>query len=477
MKQVFVGAILVFTATLSEEVTNAAENTVLSPELRSVDHSSSPLQDYLATRDDSYRWHKVREGEIAGTRYVELILTSQTWQDITWKHRLFIVMPNGVATSKHALLVIAGGKWKEKYLDPSYEDSPAKEAVLLATLAQQLESPVAVLSQVPQQPIFDGLVEDEIISYTFEKFLDTGNPEWPLLLPMVKSAVKGMDAIQEFCEEEWSLPIESFTVTGGSKRGWTTWLTGASDERVTAIAPMVIDMLNMKDQMDHQQDMWGRFSEQIHDYTERNIPQRTKTEAGEALLRIVDPLAYRDSLKLPKLIILGTNDPYWTLDALNLYWSKLMGPKYVLYVPNNGHGLEDFPRVLGGISALHEQAKGSDRLPDVTWSFHETDENVALSIKSDTPPTKCQVWTSESESRDFRDSVWTASKVTCSGDSYTFQIEVPETGSKAFFGEVLFDGKHVPLYLSTNVQIIESAELKSQSAGSQPSSAASQSSR
>jgi len=461
VRDMFVGAVLVITAPLLGDVAYADKSEVVSPEQRGIERSSSPLQDYLSKDDSSYHWHKVREGTIAGTQYVELILTSQSWRDITWKHRLFIIKPEKMVTNKNALFVIAGGKWKEQYSDPAYEDSPAKEVVLFATLAQQLESPVAILSQVPQQPIFDGMKEGEIISYTFEQYLDTGDPEWPLLLPMAKSAIKGMDAVQEFCKEQWSLPIESFTVTGASKRGWTTWLTGAMDSRVAAIAPMVIDMLNLRDQMDHQQDTWGEFSEQIHDYTERNIPQRMKTAAGEALLQIVDPLAYRESLKLPKLLILGTNDPYWTLDALNLYWSQLLGQKHILYVPNNGHGLQDFPRVLGGVQALHEQAAGGDKLPELTWSFDESSDKVTLSIKSDTPPLKCQLWTAKSETRDFRDSVWTASEVPASYDAYSFQIDLPKTGSKAFFGEVLYAREHLPLYLSTNVRILRAAEVAS----------------
>ena len=462
MKYVFVGVFLVTIATLLSEIANAAESAVLTAVQRTTEQSTSPLRDYLAKEDASFHWHKVREGEIAGTQYVELILTSQTWRDIVWKHRLFVIKPEQAATNRHAMLIIAGGTWNQEFADPSFKDPPAKEAVLFATLAQQLRSPVAVLLQVPQQPIFDGKKEDEIISYTFEQYLDTGDPEWPLLLPMVKSAVRGMDAVQEFCKEQWSLPIESFTVTGASKRGWTTWLAGASDLRVTAIAPMVIDMLNLGLQMDHQQDTWGKFSEQIHDYTERSLPQRMKTSAGESLLQIVDPLAYRESLKLPKLIILGTNDPYWTLDALNLYWPQLLGQKHILYVPNNGHGLKDFPRVLGGISALHEQAKGGDELPDLTWSFQEESDKVTLSIKTDTPPIKCQVWSANSRTRDFRDSLWTASEVSGSGDAYTYQLDIPETGSKALFGEVLYAREHLPLHLSTNVKIIRSTNAASQ---------------
>ena len=37
--------------------------------------------------------------------------------------------------------------------------------------------PVAILLHVPQQPIFDGKREDEIIAYTFREFLKTGDAD------------------------------------------------------------------------------------------------------------------------------------------------------------------------------------------------------------------------------------------------------------------------------------------------------------
>ena len=116
---------------------------------------------------------------------------------------------------------------------------------LFVDLAERLATPVAVLRQVPFQPIF-GMREDDLIAHTFEQYVKTGEADWPLLLPMVKSVVRAMDATQVYATDSWDLSIEEFTVTGASKRGWTTWLTAAVDPRVTALAPMVIDMLNMR---------------------------------------------------------------------------------------------------------------------------------------------------------------------------------------------------------------------------------------
>ncbi|NIP70443.1 MAG: PhoPQ-activated pathogenicity-like protein PqaA type, partial [Planctomycetales bacterium] len=66
--------------------------------------------------------------------------------------------------------------------------------------------------QVPHQPMFGGLTEDRIIAHSFDRYLRSGDPEWPLLLPMTKSATKAMDAVQEFAAAEWALPLNSFTV-------------------------------------------------------------------------------------------------------------------------------------------------------------------------------------------------------------------------------------------------------------------------
>jgi PhoPQ-activated pathogenicity-related protein len=104
----------------------------------------------------------------------------------------------------------------------------------------------------PNQPLVlhhDGVPrkEDDFIAYTWDQFLKTGDETWPARLPMVKSAVRAMDCVQELLASDQGgrVPIEKFVVAGGSKRGWTTWCTAAVDQRVAAIIPVVVDVVNV----------------------------------------------------------------------------------------------------------------------------------------------------------------------------------------------------------------------------------------
>ncbi len=416
-----------------------------------------PLAKYVAQPDDSYKWVKRREGDLQGGKFVELILTSQTWRGIVWKHSLFIFKPAETPDASQALLLIAGGGWRPELEQPPTDPNQKlpKEAMIVAALGNHLKAPVATILHVPQQPIFDGLSEDAAISYTFEQYMKTGDDTWPLLLPMVKSAIRGMDATQEFAKQEWQLDIEHFTVTGASKRGWTTWLTGAMDARANAIAPMVIDTLNMNEQMKHQFASWGKYSEQIEDYTEKGLQNIFETPRGRALTEIVDPFYYREQLDKPKLILNGTNDRYWALDATNLYWNDLPGEKHVLYVPNRGHDLNDLPRVVGTVAALHQSAAGRLKLPTLDWKHEDNGTGHLLTVTSDLQPKTVSAWVAKSKTKDFRESVWSAEKMDLADGKFAHTEKNGDGGYTAVFAEALYEFGEgsMPFYLSTNVQI------------------------
>ncbi|MEN8130912.1 MAG: PhoPQ-activated protein PqaA family protein [Pseudomonadota bacterium] len=428
--------------------------------------TEGPLTNYIAKVDSSYHWVEHRRSLLNEVSFAELMLTSQRWHDIAWKHQLYIIKPTNVKpNTQHALLFIGGGRWKQEYENPKDGFKLPKKADVFASIAEKLGTPVAILMQVPHQPIFGGKTEDEIIAFTFENYLNTGDPEWPLLLPMVKSAVRAMDAVAEYVDQTWDLQIKSFTVAGASKRGWTSWLTGAVDKRVTAIAPMVIDVLNMGPQLEYQKRVWGDLSYKISDYSERNIFKQLATEAGRTLQEIVDPYNYRHELKQPKLIIIGTNDHYWPLDALNLYWDDLFGPKYILYLAGNRHKLKDYARIIGSINALHQHVASGKVLPQLSWKFTNGDGRLSLKVESDIPPSRIVAWVASSATRDFREAQWAYYPTQNEGNVHFYDLTLPEAGYTAIFGEAVFDDDEdsdIPYFLSTTVKIVKATGADSE---------------
>ncbi|GMV96707.1 MAG: hypothetical protein AMXMBFR83_10690 [Phycisphaerae bacterium] len=261
--------------------------------------------------------------------------------------------------------------------------------------------------------------------------------------------------MQAVARDDWKVEVPHFVVTGASKRGWTTYLTSVVDPRVQALAPMVFDTLSMNAQMKYQVESYGQYSEQIKDYTEARLQDHLDTPPGRKLVALVDPYAYLDKLTQPKFILLGTNDRYWTLDALNLYWPDLKGEKYVFYVPNSGHGLTDRKRVAANIAALVLRAAGKLELPRPEWSFKESDQGLTLTIASKVKPAGVVAWTTTARTRDFRKSQWSSQKLEAGSDTYTLTVPRPKSGFAAGFGELSYEIDGHPVYLSTTIRIIE----------------------
>jgi len=385
------------------------------------------LQEYVDKPDEAYAYAVHSTLDVGTTTAYFVHLTSQTWRDITWKHWLTIIKPEQVEYPDKALLLISGGSNSDQ---PPKTDSDEARALVL--VAQQLKSVVAVLEQVPNQPLFDGKHEDAIISYTFEQFLDGEAEDWPLLLPMVKSAVRAMDAIQAIAQDQFGDTVKQFMVTGASKRGWTTWLTAAVDPRVAAIAPMVIDVLNLAPQMRHQKKVYGTYTASIGDYTQRNIQGQMDTPAGKRLTALVDPYSYRESILVPKLVLLGTNDQYWTVDSAKLYFDDLLGRKYLHYVPNARHSLN--LSVVPVLMTFYNALLTGERLPEYHW---RTRKDGVLEVTWDHPGAKAILWRADSPNRDFRRAKWSGTPLPGKRKA-TAKVDPPEQGWTAYFVSVSF---------------------------------------
>ena len=168
----------------------------------------------------------------------------------------------------------------------------------------------------------------------------------------------------------------------------------------------------------------------------------------------MDPYTYRDRVKMPKMIINGSNDPYWVVDSANLYFDDLVGPKYIMYAPNTGHGNGDFMRIIAAEVGFYLACSGQVPFPQLNWLF-EDKEDLKLGIATDLPPKRVVQWTATAATRDFRKATWVSKELELVGGQYVGHLAHPATGYAAMYGEAMYEveGKEIPL--STTIQVIK----------------------
>jgi PhoPQ-activated pathogenicity-related protein len=415
----------------------------------SIRAEETALDQYVAKPDGHYSFTHYHSDEAFGYTTHFLEMTSQQWRSAEevdrpiWSHAMQIVVPWEplLQDKRTAILIIDGGR-NGRALPKNGDDALG----LLAGLARAV---IVVVKQVPNQPLRFAdeadrpRKEDDILAYSFDKYLDTGDEEWPVHLAMTKAVVRAMDAAQTFMRALHR--IDDFVLIGGSKRGWTAWLTAAVDKRAKAIVPISIDLLNMAGQFDRQWRAYGYYSPAIDAYLEFDLPCRVNSPAGRALLRIVDPYYYRDRYTMPKLIINSAGDQFFLPDSSQLYFSALPEPKLVRYSVNTDHQQHDLDVALSALAWIDELAEGKSG-PAFTWSL---EPDGSIRVKTATKPKQVLLWhATNPEARDFRletiGAAWTRRELEPNADGeYIGRVVPPEKGWTAYTVELVFEGSGV----------------------------------
>jgi PhoPQ-activated pathogenicity-related protein len=451
---------------------SVAAVVLLAPLGMSASQQSSPrvskpetaLDRYVAAPDPNFTWKAVRDLQTPdGVKATLLEMTSQKWlteQEVErplWTHWLTVIRPTTV-TSDVGLLFITGGSLERP--------APTQPPAWLVEAAQATGTVTAELRMVPNQPVVfkddpehKPRSEDDFIAYTWNKYLRTGDEKWPARLPMTKSAVRAMDAVTAFAAslDGGGSRVARFVVSGASKRGWTTWTTAAVDQRVIAIAPAVIDMLNVEPSFLHHYRAYGDWSDAVKDYTQQGIMNWMGTPQFRALMKIEEPYEYRDRLTLPKYLLNASGDQFFLPDSSRFYFDDLKGEKHLRYEPNASHSMEKTD-AQDNLQAFYGMIVRNMPRPQIKWTF-ERDGSIKVVAKD--LPDKVVMWQATNpDARSFRQdkigNAYTNSPLTPSGpNTWVAKISAPQKGWSAFFIELTFagDGKH-PFVETTGIRVV-----------------------
>jgi PhoPQ-activated pathogenicity-related protein len=424
----------------------------------------TPLDAYLAKPDPAYKWELVSTYPGDGFTTYVLQLTSQTWRtsaDVdrpVWTHWMTIVKPAEVKSDKGLLFI-----WQGDNTDPA----PVKAQDRSVRIAKETGSVVAEVGMVPNQPLHftdspdKARYEDDIIAYTRVKHFATKDDEWLVRLAMVKSGIRAMDATQEFMKSEagGGVAVNQFVVAGASKRGWTTWLVGATDERVIGIMPMVIDALNSEEITKHHFEVLGFFAPSLGDYVAHGLfPHKIGTPEYQAVLGIEDPYNYRNRARLtiPKFIVNASGDQFFLPDNSQFYYGELPEEKRLRYVENSKHNLAETD-AQDSMLAWYQSVITGGKRPEYSWTKAA---DGTLTVKSVDTPKEVKLWQAHNpKTRDFRvehlGKAYTSSVLQPQADgTYVGHVDKPATGYSAFFVELTYDsGFSVPFKFTTEVSV------------------------
>lgn len=418
------------------------------------------LDRYIAKPDAHYSYKVTNTIKKEGFTVYVVRLVSQQWLTEAevdrpiWEHWMTIIQPD-VVTSPTGFMFISGGSVTSK--------EPGLPLPNFTDMAVRTKSVVAELKMIPYEPLTfkdetKSRNEDAIIAYTWEKYMKTGNEELPLRLPMTKAAVRAMDTITAVAASteggKPSAKVEKFIVSGGSKRGWTTWTTAIADDRVVAILPAVIDCLNLEKSMEQHFRAYGFWAPAVRDYL--NTFTWIGTPQFKKLLEIEDPYSYLDRLTMPKLLVNSTGDQFFLPDSSQFYFNELKGEKHLRYVPNTNHGL-DGSDVLQSLDSFYAAVLQGQPRPRYSWKF-EKDGSISVTTKD--KPSEVKLWYANNpKARDFRlEMIGKAYKSEVlqpvKEGVYVGQAPKAEAGYTAYFVEMTFpSGGKYPFKFTSGVRV------------------------
>lgn len=415
----------------------------------------------LASEPLDYHWLSSENLEQLELRHYSL--NSQSWspaglvKPAAWQHDVDIYIPQNALSTRAVVFINNGTNNPEPGKPPKASTDMTREK--LASLARNTRSIIVSVSNVPNQLLTyaddpQAKAEDDSVAHSWSIFMQDpqATPTIPLHVPMAATVSQVMNLAERELDE-WQ--VKKFIVSGISKRGWTTWLAAIADPRVDAIAPFAIDLLGIRPALKHMYRSYGNnWPVAFYPYFQKGVDTSVETPQFAELMKIEDPLEYKDSaygqrLAIPKYIINASGDDFYVPDNSRFYFDQLPGQKSLRMAPNSGHaGIRDFAEQ--SLTRFVNRIQQSQPLPVVTTTLQESQLKVTFSES----PKELKLWQAVNpEARDFRHSCqieYQAEALPVS-ESLNIKLASPEKGWQATYVEATFADGYVattPVYIT-----------------------------
>lgn len=397
------------------------------------------INNYLSEKEDVFDWQILDSTQKRGVTYVEAYITTLNWKQELWKHFAIIMIPPTVNYSD-VYMVIEQGVSVNGEPEIINNSHPIYGTFINALIDySNLTGTISVLMRnIPDIPSLGITNEDEFVFYCLDKYSDTRDLSWNPFAPMMKSTMNGFTAIQEICSNE-GVEVNTYTLSGLSKRGWTTYLTGAYDSRVKSLIPVVIDYVNIPKGYGRRIDIYGENSPKpLQDalFYEIGTIEGNLKPFGREVLKAMDPFELKEYLQKPIYVISGTNDTNFAIDNAKFYVDDFAQMK-LAYQKNAGHTYE--PEYLYSSFCFHLFQNTNTDLPELTCV--ETIENgqLKLSVSATHDFLSINVIKATNDTQNFSEANWSTSSLGVSNKNFSHSENLPATGYKTVYLEFTFE--------------------------------------
>ncbi|MES1914391.1 MAG: hypothetical protein MHM6MM_006472 [Cercozoa sp. M6MM] len=327
---------------------------VASTALQGQEIRHTPLDEFVDERHSDPTFHYEETGQVitgmcngntGRWQATVLMVHSLNWLDLEtvdrtlWRHQVAHVEPVGDLLDDRfddsLTLWITGGR--DSNVDREWKETDDE---LLATAAMVCKFGVraAVLKQIPSQALCwkdeahldppKCRSEDDLIARTWREYVEEpekAHATRTAHMAMTRATTTVMDVLQQWSRETYRTVPAEFVVAGGSKRGWTAWLTAAVeyDKRVVAVMPIVLDILDFFPQVDRIWRSFGGWPWALYSYFNQDLIVHFDNPRMKELMSFTDPIEYVQQGrfdKLPTLIVSGVADEFFMPDNIAEWW-------------------------------------------------------------------------------------------------------------------------------------------------------------
>jgi len=222
--------------------------------------------------------------------------------------------------------------------------------------------------------------------------------------------VKAMDAGEAILQQKYGFTVSQWVLSGASKRGWTTWLTGAVDPRratrIKAIVPVVLDGINFRAFLQKMFASYNGWSWVMQPYIEAGLPQHMGEPIFDQWAREIDPFQYRTRLTMPKFAVDAGDGEFQLTDSSNDWNHAMPGEMKTLLVYDADHPLiPNMGMALQGMAGFVQAVMYNRARPDYAWTIDPVTGRVTVTTSEPPKQVTLRFVTVPGPRRDFRNTM------------------------------------------------------------------------